>query len=79
MYSKDLKGRELSNQMLQAKDDAEYADLWKDFIMAYNEELLLVPLYQNTYVDFMSYGIQSLEPNSYWPFEKAVLYATIKP
>jgi ABC-type transport system substrate-binding protein len=68
----------LSRQMLQAKDDATYAELWRDFILAWNEELPMIPLYQNIYYDFMDPHIKGLTPDTYWPFERAVLYATVE-
>ena len=68
----------LSREMLLAPDDAAYAELWRDFVLEWNAELPYVPLYQNTFYDFMDVRIQGLTPNCYWPFERAVLYASVE-
>ena len=67
----------LSRELLQASDDAAFAALWKDFVLEWNAELPYIPLYQNIYYDFMDSRIQGLTPDTYWPFERAVLYATV--
>ena len=69
---------ELARQMDQARDDAEYAALWKDFILEWNRELPYIPLYQNIFYDFMDPRIHGLSPDADWPFARAVLYATIE-
>lgn len=67
-----------SRQMLQATDDADFAAQWKDFILEWNRELPYIPIYANIYYDYMDPKIRGLKPDSYWPFDRAVLYATIE-
>ena len=80
LYHVDRNGRlaQLSRQMLQARDDAAFADLWKDFVLTWNDELPSLPLYQTIQYDLMDSRIHGLTPNAYWPFERAVLYATVE-
>ena len=68
----------LSRQMLQAPDDAAFAAQWKDFVLEWNAELPELPLYQNIYYSFMDSRIHGLTPDTYWPFERAVLYAALE-
>ena len=59
-------------------DDYEsYLKLWQQYELRWNEMLPEVPLYSNICVAAVPNWLEGYEPNSFWGFEYAILYATI--
>lgn len=58
-------------------DDETYLQLWKDYIVRWNQLLPDLPLYSNTYVTAIPTWLEGYEQNAFWSFQNAILYATI--
>lgn len=56
-------------------DEATYLDLWEKYIIRWNELLPKVPLYANIYVTVYPNTIDNYAEDSFWGFERAILYA----
>ena len=56
-------------------DEATYLDLWEKYIVRWNELLPMVPLYSNIYVTVYPNTIDNYAEDSFWGFERAILYA----
>ena len=56
-------------------DEATYLDLWEKYIIRWNELLPMVPLYSNIYVTVYPNTIDNYAEDSFWGFERAILYA----
>lgn len=56
-------------------DEATYLDLWEKYIIRWNELLPIVPLYSNIYVTVYPNTIDNYAEDSFWGFERAILYA----
>ena len=56
-------------------DEATYLDLWEKYIVRWNELLPMVPLYSNIYVTVYPNTIDKYAEDSFWGFERAILYA----
>ena len=54
-----------------------YLDLWQQYILRWNQMLPEIPLYCNIYYTAVPTWVEGYEQNSYWDFEKAILYASI--
>ena len=61
-----------------ASDDTEkYMELWKQFVLRWNDQLPEVPLYSNIYVTMYPSWLENYEQDSFWNFQSAILYATV--
>lgn len=76
LYDKELD--KLSMDMVygvEPGDEATYLDLWEKYIIRWNELLPMVPLYSNIYVTVYPNTIDNYAEDSFWGFERAILYA----
>ncbi len=76
LYDKELD--KLSMDMVygvEAGDEATYLSLWEKYIIRWNELLPMVPLYSNIYVTVYPNTIDNYAEDSFWGFERAILYA----
>ena len=76
LYDKELD--KLSMDMVygvEAGDEATYLSLWEKYIIRWNELLPMVPLYSNVYVSVYPNTIDNYAEDSFWGFERAILYA----
>lgn len=76
LYDKELD--KLSMDMVygvEPGDEATYLDLWEKYIIRWNELLPMVPLYSNIYVSVYPNTIDNYAEDSFWGFERAILYA----
>ena len=60
---------------VEPDDEATYLDLWEKYIVRWNELLPMVPLYSNIYVTVYPNTIDNYAEDSFWGFERAILYA----
>lgn len=58
-------------------DYDSYLDLWQQYIIRWNEMLPEIPLYCNIYVTAIPTWLEGYEQNSFWDFDRAILYASI--
>ena len=56
-------------------DEATYLDMWQKYVIRWNELLPMVPLYANIYVTLYPNTIDNYAEDSFWGFERAILYA----
>lgn len=76
LYDKELD--KLSMDMVygvEPADEATYLSLWEKYIIRWNELLPMVPLYSNIYVTVYPNTIDNYAEDSFWGFERAILYA----
>lgn len=76
LYDKELD--KLSMDMVygvEPSDEATYLSLWEKYIIRWNELLPMVPLYSNIYVTVYPNTIDNYAEDSFWGFERAILYA----
>ena len=76
LYDKELD--KLSMDMVygvEPGDEATYLSLWEKYIIRWNELLPMVPLYSNVYVSVYPNTIDNYAEDSFWGFERAILYA----
>ena len=76
LYDKELD--QLSMDMVygvEPGDEATYLSLWEKYIIRWNELLPMVPLYSNIYVTVYPNTIDNYAEDSFWGFERAILYA----
>ncbi len=62
---------------IESGDDESYLEIWKAFILRWNELLPELPLYTNIYVTVFPDWLEGYDQNSYWDFSQAILYADI--
>lgn len=60
---------------VEPSDEATYLDLWEKYIIRWNELLPMVPLYSNIYVTVYPNTIDNYAEDSFWGFQRAILYA----
>lgn len=60
---------------VEPDDEVTYLDLWEKYIIRWNELLPMVPLYSNIYVTVYPNTIDNYAEDSFWGFERAILYA----
>ena len=60
---------------VEPDDEATYLDMWEKYIIRWNELLPMVPLYSNIYVTVYPNTIDNYAEDSFWGFERAILYA----
>ncbi len=58
-------------------DYAGYLDLWRQYILRWNQLLPEIPLYCNIFYTAVPTWVEGYAQNSYWDFDKAILYASI--
>ena len=76
LYDKELD--KLSMDMVygvEPGDEATYLSLWEKYIIRWNELLPMVTLYANIYVTVYPNTIDNYAEDSFWGFERAILYA----
>ena len=76
LYDKELD--KLSMDMVygvEPGDEATYLSLWEKYIIRWNELLPMVPLYSNVYVSVYPNTIDNYAEDTFWGFERAILYA----
>lgn len=76
LYDKELD--KLSMDMVygvEPGDEATYLSLWEKYIIRWNELLPMVPLYSNICVTVYPNTIDNYAEDSFWGFERAILYA----
>lgn len=76
LYDKELD--KLSMDMVygvEPGDEATYLSLWEKYIIRWNELLPMVPLYSSIYVSVYPNTIDNYAEDSFWGFERAILYA----
>lgn len=76
LYDKELD--KISMDMVygvEPGDEATYLSLWEKYIIRWNELLPMVPLYSNIYVSVYPNTIDNYAEDSFWGFERAILYA----
>lgn len=76
LYDKELD--KLSMDMVygvEPGDEATYLSLWEKYVIRWNELLPMVPLYANIYVTVYPNTIDNYAEDSFWGFERAILYA----
>lgn len=76
LYDKELD--KLSMDMVygvEPGDEATYLSLWEKYVIRWNELLPMVPLYGNIYVTVYPNTIDNYAEDSFWGFERAILYA----
>lgn len=76
LYDKELD--KLSMDMVygvEPGDEATYLSLWEKYIIRWNELLPMVPLYSSIYVTVYPNTIDNYAEDSFWGFERAILYA----
>ena len=76
LYDKELD--KLSMDMVygvEPGDEATYLSLWEKYIIRWNELLPMVPLYSNVYVSVYPNTIDNYAEDSFWGFERAILYS----
>lgn len=76
LYDKELD--KLSMDMVygvEPGDEATYLSQWEKYIIRWNELLPMVPLYSNIYVTVYPNTIDNYAEDSFWGFERAILYA----
>lgn len=76
LYDKELD--KLSMDMVygvEPGDEATYLSLWEKYVIRWNELLPMVPLYSNIYVTVYPNTIDNYAEDSFWGFERAILYA----
>ena len=56
-------------------DEATFLELWEKYVIRWNEELPMVPLYANIYVTLYPNTIDNYVEDSFWGFDRAILYA----
>lgn len=77
-HLRDEKLDKLSMDMVytvESGDNASYLKLWEEYIIRWNELLPMVPLYSNIYVSVYPNTIKNYAEDSFWGFERAILYA----
>ena len=76
LYDKELD--KLSMDMVygvEPGDEATFLELWEKYVIRWNEELPMVPLYANIYVTLYPNTIDNYAEDSFWGFDRAILYA----
>ena len=71
---------DLSMRMVYDVEPGDYdsfLDIWRQYIVRWNELLPQIPLYCNVYATAVPNWLEGYEQNSYWGFEYAILYASI--
>ena len=54
-----------------------YLILWQKYMQRWNELMPQLPLYSNVYITMYPDWLEGYEQDSYWGFDKAILYATV--
>lgn len=60
---------------VEAGDEAKYLEIWEDYIIRWNELVPMLPLYSNVYVTVYPNTIDNYVEDSFWGFDRAILYA----
>lgn len=63
---------------IDSEDKAGYLDVWQRYIKRWNDLLPDVPLYSNIWVTMYPDWLENYTQDSFWSFEQAILYATVK-
>lgn len=63
---------------VESGDDETFLAKWTEYILRWNELVPQVPLYSNIYHDVYNEKLKDYEPNSYFTFTSAIMYAHIE-
>lgn len=61
--------------MTPSSDRKAYSDKWYAFQKWFNTVLPIIPLYSDEYYEFFTPALKGYEPDSFWSFPSAILYA----
>lgn len=76
----DEKLDKLSMDMVFGVDPTDtegYMELWKEYVLLWNEHLPQVPLYSNVYITMYPDWLEGYTQDSFWDFNQAILYCTV--
>jgi peptide/nickel transport system substrate-binding protein len=59
-------------------DDEAYLEIWKAFILRWNELLPELPIYFNICVTVFPDWLEGYDQTAFWDFSQAILYASIR-
>jgi peptide/nickel transport system substrate-binding protein len=65
-------------RQLRPDQTTEFADLWLQYQIKWNELLPNIPLYSNEYFDVVSKRVTGYEVTSLWEWGYALLYADVQ-
>ena len=71
----------LSMDMMYGVDSSDvekYMEIWKAYELRWNQQLPQVPLYSNVYITMYPDWLENYTQDSFWDFQQAILYATVK-
>ncbi len=63
---------------VESGDTDAYMEIWKKYELRWNEQLPQVPLYSNVYITMYPDWLENYDQDSFWDFQQAILYATVK-
>lgn len=63
---------------LESTDTEGYMDVWKNYIVRWNQLLPEIPLYSNVYVSAFNDKLKGFKQDSFWNFQYGILYAWIQ-
>lgn len=62
---------------IESDDTEGYLNMWQQYILRWNELLPEVPLYSNVYITMYPDWLEGYTQDSFWDFQKAILYCTV--
>ena len=63
---------------VDSSDTEKYMEIWKAYELRWNQMLPQVPLYSNVYITMYPDWLENYTQDSFWDFQQAILYATVK-
>ena len=63
---------------VDSSDVEKYMEIWKAYELRWNQQLPQVPLYSNVYITMYPDWLENYTQDSFWDFQQAILYATVK-
>lgn len=63
---------------VDAGDTETYLNIWRQYILRYNQLLPEIPLYSNIYITVYPKKLKGYTQDSFWDFQQAILYAWIE-
>jgi len=77
----DEKMDQLSMDMVygvESGDNEAYLKVWCEYVKRFNELLPEVPLYSNVYITLFPENLKGYTQDSFWDFQKSILYAWLE-
>ena len=62
---------------VKSGDDEAFLEIWKAFVLRWNEVLPELPLSSYIYITVFPDWLEGYEENAYWDFDKAIVYSSI--